>query len=97
MTERSTGKLVPVRFDRPPRCIAEKFAAAEKEIAELWRRSSEFREVCRDYREAVTSLDRFGRAGHDTSGGRTRVQLEELVDELEDEIASLLHGGDRRA
>lgn len=63
---------------------------------ELWRGSSEFREVCRDYREALASLDQFGRGGHDRSGGRTRLQLEELVDELESELATLLRGGGRR-
>ena len=57
-------KLVAFRPDQPPRRLIERFPGAGPEIEALWRRDGEFREICRDYREArrPSVLDQLTRA-----------------------------------
>ena len=78
-------KLVAFRPDQPPRRLIERFPGAGPEIEALWRRDGEFREICRDYREARASLQLFS----ETTGGNAdegKEQLSALLAELEAEM-----------
>jgi len=80
-------KLLPFRPDQPPRCLIERFPGEEAEIDALWRRDREFREICRDYREAVASLRFHTELG--TAEERER-SIAELVAELEGEMLAVV-------
>ena len=76
------------RADQPPTAVLERFAGSQAEVQALWRESAEFREICRDYREARASMSRTrGRKGDEAAG---EAHLAELVAELEQEMVSLL-------
>ena len=83
----STPKLVVFRPDQPPRRLLERFPDAGQQIEALWRGDGEFREICRDYREAVASL-RLCAAG-DAAAERKR-SVTELVAELEREMLAVV-------
>ncbi len=89
MSARRRNKLIPFRADQPPAEVLERFADAHAEIEALWRSNREFREICRDYREARASLQRGGEGDPDTRASRDE-QFAELVAELEEEMTSLL-------
>jgi len=80
-------KLVPFAPNQPPRRVLESFPGSERSVEELWRHDSEFREICRDYREAVASL-RLCAAG-DMEEERRR-SIIELVAELEGEMFAVV-------
>ena len=78
-------RVLPFRPDQPPRRLVERFPGEEAMIESLWRGDREFREICRDYREAVASL-RF-HAERGIAEERER-PIAELVDELEGEMVA---------
>ena len=85
----STAKLVAFQPDRPPRAVTKRFPEAESQIETLWLRDEEFREICRDYREARASLGAVSKATDRESGGKGR-ELAELLAELEGEMLSVI-------
>ncbi len=77
--------LVPFRRDHPPAQVLQRFSKAQRAVEALWRTNLEFREICRDYREAQAVLDRG-----DVTQNRTRDELGGLTAELEEEMVSLV-------
>ena len=81
----STPKLVAFRPDQPPRRLFERFLGARRQIEALWRRDGEFREICRDYREARAALQLFTETeGQGANEGKD--ELSALLEELEGEM-----------
>jgi hypothetical protein len=76
-------KLLPFRPDQPPRRLIERFPDEQSMIESLWRCDREFREICRDYREAVASLCLAEERGIPEERQRS---IAELVAELEAEM-----------
>ena len=77
-------RLLPFRPDQPPRRLVEHFPNEGGTIDALWRRDQEFREICRDYREAVASLRFYAERG--IAEEEREHPIAELVEELEGEM-----------
>ena len=85
----STPKVVAFRPDQPPRWLIERFPGARSQMEALWRRDGEFREICRDYREARASLQLFTETeGRGAKEGKEEVSA--LIEELEGEMLLLV-------
>jgi hypothetical protein len=85
----STPKLVAFRPDQPPRRLTKRFPRARPQIEALWRRDGEFREICRDYREARASL-RLLTETEGRDADQAKEELSALLAEIEGEMFSLV-------
>ncbi len=75
--------VLEFRRGRAPQNVIERFPGRERIVAKLWHDDREFREIYRDYREAIALLRLCEQRGLEKE---RRSTVAELVAELEEEM-----------
>ena len=72
------------------RFVRERFPARQSDVLNLYLRDQEFRELCHDFGVCATEIERL--ESSPATGASQRIgQLQELLDELEADIAERLN------